>query len=150
MQNSTRNEPDDVLIKGGDAASRDESVPLFQLAVLLAIERAPGGQATARQITDVATAMFQKRLDTAQAHIALVRLEERGLTAKVAPHETPRRFKLTERGGKVSKATVAAMLRVIGVDSLSPPGKASLDGNDNGRPTKKRHSKPFPSAALRK
>ena len=137
-----------VTISTGTQSVRDELVPLFQLSVLLAIRRAPECRATARQITDAATEMFKKRLDTAQAHIALTRLTERGLTQKV-PHTDPREYSLTERGETVADDTIETMQRVIGIADGNPADTRTSREGTKASEDKGRH-KPFPSRALRK
>ena len=75
----------EMTIRSGTPGAKDEILQLFQLTCLVAILRTSERQATAREITDIATAMYRRRLDAAQTHIALTRLTERGLTEVVTP-----------------------------------------------------------------
>ena len=130
----------EVVINTGVKSARDELVPLFQLAVLQTLLRAPGRRATAREVTDAATQIFKKRLDTAQSHIALSRLTERKLTELVTPQTDPRQYTITPVGEAVAKQTISAMLRVIGTEELTVISEAR--SNDPTKATGRRPTTP--------
>lgn len=135
----------DVTITKGGTGEHEEVLPFFQLAVLHAISRAPSQEATIRDLTEEATELFRKRLDTAQVHIALGRLKTKngGLVIEVTPRTVPRRYTITAAGKSALDHTFAIVRRMVDADTTTAHQKAPADGKH------RRPGKNVPARTLR-
>ncbi|MEQ1712478.1 MAG: hypothetical protein ABL908_13900 [Hyphomicrobium sp.] len=125
---------------------KDDLLQLFQTLVGLELVRGGAGGSSIREITDRASARFKKRLDTAQTHVALHRLVERGFAKEVKPKVGPaQRFVATESGLVILQETVSTMCSVLGIAEI----EVGNQGVKNAPSKSGRVLRPIPADPLR-
>ena len=102
-----------VVLLNPKPKPREGLLPLFQLTVLLTINASFEKTATVLQVTDLASDLFKKRLDRAQTHIALSRLEARKLVVVENRLVQPLQYTVTTAGLKITSQTLEVMRRVL-------------------------------------